>query len=172
MTGPTHSNRMQSQAMCSRIHSRSEFVRMADQAEFQRCCTIILEHGDTVGPRLALERNTQGEQSSKHFFDRQRKHQTHLGTTIPSSVGIENWQASRGTGNLSRGEKIKTYQKRDPIFGPKSDPNSGVAQTVFVFGSVPKTSPKLGPKMRSCFNPNPDTIVFTMATLCSEAVPG
>ena len=173
MTGPTHSNRMQSQATCSRIHSRSEFVRMADQAKFQRCCTIILEHGDTVGPRLALERNTQGEQSSKHFVDRQRKHQTHLGTTIPSLVGVENWQASRGTGHLSLGNKNPDmYQKRDPIFDPNNDPNSGVAHHVFVFGSVPKTIPKLGPTMRSFFNPNPDTNLFTMAKLCSEAVPG
>ena len=143
MTGPTHSNRMQSQATCSRIHSRSEFVRMADQAKFQRCCTIILEHGDTVGPRLALERNTQGEQSSKHFFDRQRKHQTHLGTTIPSSVGIENWQASRGTGHLSLGDKNPDmHQKRDPIFGPNNDPFWG-RTACFCIRVGPKSDPKI-----------------------------
>ena len=130
-----------------RVHefiAETNLFEWLTKQNFQRCCTIILEHGDTVGPRLALERNTQGEQSSKHFFDRQRKHQTHLGTTSPSSVGIENWQASRGTGHLSLGDKNPDmYQKRDPIVGPNNDPNSWVAHSYFCIRVGPKNDPKI-----------------------------
>ena len=172
MTGPTHSNRMQSQATCSRIHSRSEFVRIADQAKFQTCCTIISEQGDTVGPRLALERDTQGEQSSKHFLTGSESTRRTWAQRVRARWGMKIGKLPVAPDISPLEIKIQTCIKHvTPFLVPTTTP-SGVAQLVFVFGSVPKATPKLGPKMKSFSNPNPATIAFTMAKLCSEAVPG
>ena len=70
-----------------------------------------------------------------------------IGTTIPSSVGIGNWQASRGTGNLSLGETIQTCIKNvTPFLAPETTPILGSHRLFLYSGRFQKRPQHWDPK--------------------------
>jgi hypothetical protein len=91
MAESTQCTTMQNQTEDPRIHRRSKLVPVADQSEFQRCCSIFSAHDHGVSPTMAMARNAPGEEPTELLGNRFGEHSTQLGMAIPWQVGFENW---------------------------------------------------------------------------------